>query len=212
MAINNYGSLKTELSSYMFNQRFTPRYDTATTLFEAAANRRLRVRPMEAVASLTTTLGEVALPADYLVWRTVRPTFATSSPVTPIFRPPFDEIDYVHPAYLPPVGRGFDRLFTIEGNTFKARPVDDRPGAYEFHYYQQIPTITTGDNASNWLLAAYSDVYLFGVLTELGALMRNAEMAQLYKARRDEVLAEIIQLSALTTGATSPTVRLAEYF
>jgi hypothetical protein len=38
------------------------------------------------------------------------------------------------------------------------------------------------------------------------------EGAQLYKARRDEVLAEIIQLSALTTGATSPSVRTAEYF
>jgi hypothetical protein len=212
MAINNYGSLKTKLSRYMFQQRFAPDYDDATIQFENAANRRLRVRQMEAVVRLTTTLGEVALPVDYLVWRTVRPTFATSSPVTPIFRPPFAEIDYVHPAYLPPVGRGFDRLFTIEGNLFKTRPVDDRPDAYEFHYYQQIPTITTGDNASNWLLAAYSDVYLFGVLTELFAQMRNLDGAQLWKARRDEVLAEIIQLSALTTGATSPTVRSAEYF
>ena len=41
---------------------------------------------------------------------------------------------------------------------------------------------------------------------------RNAEMAQLYKARRDEVFAEITQLYALTTGATSPSVRTAEYF
>jgi len=49
-------------------------------------------------------------------------------------------------------------------------------------------------------------------LTELAALGRNAEMAQLYKARRDEVFAEIIQLSALTTGATSPQVRTGEYF
>jgi len=38
------------------------------------------------------------------------------------------------------------------------------------------------------------------------------EMAQLYKARRDEVFQEIIQLSALTTGATSPKVRVGEYF
>ena len=152
------------------------------------------------------------MPDDYLVWRTVRPTFATASPVTPIFRPPFDEIDYVHPAYLPPVGRGFDRLFTIEGNTFKARPVDDRPGAYDFHYYQKIPTLVGADLNTNWLIAAYPDVYVEGVLVELGALGRNADFAQLHKARRDELFQEIIQLSALTTGATSPTVRMADYF
>jgi hypothetical protein len=34
----------------------------------------------------------------------------------------------------------------------------------------------------------------------------------LYKARRDEIFAEITQLSALTTGATSQSVRTAEYF
>jgi len=38
------------------------------------------------------------------------------------------------------------------------------------------------------------------------------EMAQLYKARRDEVFQEIIQRYALTTGATSPTVRTGTYF
>jgi hypothetical protein len=212
MSISNYGELKNKLSGYLFNQRFVANYDDCTIIFEASTNTRLRVRPMEAVTALTTTLGQVALPADYLVWRTVRPFFATASPVTPIFRPPFDEIDYVHPAYLPPVGRGFDRLFTIEGNLFKARPVDDRPGAYELHYYQKIPTLVGSDLNTNWLLDAYPNAYLFGLMTELAALGRNQEMAQLYKARRDEAFQEIIQLSALTTGATSPTVRLAEYF
>ena len=210
MAINSYGTLKTKLSAYMFHQRFLGDYQDATRMFEAAANRRLRVRQMESMATLTTTQGDVALPADYLVWRTVRPT--VDNPTAPAAVPPYDELDYVHPAYLPPVGRGCTRLFTIEGNTFKVRPVDDRPDAYEFHYYQKIPTITNDDNSTNWLLTDYPDVYVAGVLTELAALGRNLELAQLQKARRDEILAEIIQLSALTTGATSPSVRQAEYF
>ena len=209
---SNYGELKSELSDELFHQRFIARYDRFTRAFETDANSRLRVLPMEAVVPLTTTLGSVALPTDYITWRTVRPTFATSSPVTPTFRPPFDEIDYVHPAYLPPVGRGFDRLFTIEGNTFKSRPVDDRPGAYELHYYQKIPTLVGNDANSNWLLTEYSNAYLFGLMVEAASDGRNAEMAQLYKARRDEVFQEIIQRYALTTGATSPTVRIGEYF
>jgi hypothetical protein len=202
MAITNYGELKNKLSSTLFHTRFAPEYDDYTVLFEAVANRRLRVRQMEASIPLTTANGETPLPADYLTWRTVRPTLT----------PPFEEIDYVHPAYLAPVGRAFNRVFTIEGNTFKARPVDDRLDAYELHYYQKIPTVTGFNTNTNWLLTAHPDFYLAGVMTELFVKQRNMEGAQLEKARRDELMAEIIQLSALTTGATSPTARTAEYF
>jgi len=164
------------------------------------------VRQMEAVTSLTTTNGEVSLPSDYLLWRTIRPNAVT--------RWPWEELDYVHPAYLPPTTAALGaipRLFTIEGSLFKTRPIDDI-NAYEFHYYRQIPSLV-GDNANtNWLLTEYPDAYLFGMMTEASAHGRNVEAAQLYKSRRDEVLAEIIQLSALTTGATSPSVRSAEYF
>jgi len=207
---SNYGELKSELSDLLFNQRFIARYDRFTKAFEADANSRLRVLPMETSVLLTTTLGDVALPSDYLTWRTVRPTL-TATPGAP-FVQPFVELDYVHPAYLPPVGRGYNRLFTIEGNTFKVRPVDDRAGAYDFHYYQKIPTLVGANSNSNWLLTEYPNAYLFGLTVEAASDGRNAEMAQLYKARRDEVFQEITQRYALTTGATSPTVRTGTYF
>ena len=210
MAISNYGELKSELSAYLFHQRLANRYDNCTQLFETAVNSRLRVLPMEASVLLTTTSGDVALPTDYITWRTVRPTVATIT--APSSLPPYKELEYVHPAYLPPVGRGFDRLFTIEGNTFKVRPVDDRADAYELHYYGKVPTVVGANTTTNWLLTEYPNAYLFGVMTELAAVQRNAEMAQLYKARRDEAFQEIIQRYAMTTGATSPQVRTAEYF
>jgi len=210
MAISNYGELKSELSAYLFHQRLANRYDNCTQLFETSVNSRLRVLPMEAMVLLTTTSGDVALPTDYITWRTVRPTVATIT--APSSLPPYKELEYVHPAYLPPVGRGFDRLFTIEGNTFKVRPVDDRADAYELHYYAKIPTLVGSNGNSNWLLTEYPNAYLFGLMVEAASDGRNAEMAQLYKARRDEVFAEIIQRYALTTGATSPSVRTAEYF
>ena len=210
MAISNYGELKSELSAYLFHQRLANRYDNCTQLFETSVNSRLRVLPMEAMVLLTTTSGDVALPTDYITWRTVRPTVATIT--APSSLPPYKELEYVHPAYLPPVGRGFDRLFTIEGNTFKMRPVDDRADAYELHYYGKVPTVVGANATTNWLLTEYPNAYLFGVLTELFAAQRNAEAAQLYKARRDETFQEIIQRYAMTTGATSPQVRTAEYY
>ena len=46
---SNYGELKSELSDLLFHQRFIARYDRFTKAFEADANSRLRVLPMEVV-------------------------------------------------------------------------------------------------------------------------------------------------------------------
>ena len=145
----------------LFHQRFLSNYDSFTTAFERAANRRLRVRQMEAVTSLTTTNGEVALPADYLVWRTILPNAVTRSP--------WAELDYVHPAYLPPTTAS---LGIFPHGCSPSRVAPARRGrsttrhTYEFHYYQQIPSLVGNNTNSNWLLTEYPDAYLFGVMTE----------------------------------------------
>lgn len=196
MLINNLGSLKAELARYMFHQRFAPDYDTAIQNFEAVCNRRLRVRQMEAVAGITTLNGDDVLPPDYLLWRALM--FTMPSP--PI------ELEYVHPAFLEDLNGNQPRIFTIEEEAIRIRPIHDCD-EYQLHYYTKIPTINGNDNNSNWLLAAHSDLYLFGALFELFVLGRNAEAGQAYKQMRDEKMAELIQLSALTTGATSSLVR-----
>jgi hypothetical protein len=219
--INNYGSLKTELSGSLFHSRFAANYARAVTSFEAVANRRLRTRQQEAMAVLTTddiTLsspffvimpGSTFVPDDYLLWRTVLWTGRT----------PSVELDYVHPAYLRSTwieqDHGNPKVFTIDGDIFTTRPRDNADGIYEFHYYQKIPSIVgtqNGDNGTNWLISDHPDLYLEGALTELFILARNGEAAIAHKQLRDEKFAELIQLSALTTGATSPSVRTADYF
>jgi hypothetical protein len=218
MSINNYGELKAKLSRYLFNQRFLADYDDYTSMFEADANSRLRVLPMEAIDTMVTYSGSSRLPLDYLAWRAVLwgRGEVYSPPAAPA--PPFQnavELDYVHPAYLRDirVDRGNPRVFTIEGDQFRSRVVTtSTPDIYEFHYYQKIPTLVGNDSNTNWLLTEYPNAYLFGLIVEAAGQGRNAEMAQLYKARRDEVFAEITQRYAMTTGATSSSVRTAEYF
>jgi hypothetical protein len=218
MAITNYGQLKTELSGYMFNTRLATSYDNATLLFESVVNRGLPAtdangrkyicfpRNMEAQTSLTTSSGSVALPSDYIAWRTVLYTGVT----------PYVELDYVHPAYLRSTvienDTGDPKIFTIEAGTFYARPVKDTASIYQFHYYQKLTTITTSDSTTNWLLTNHPDAYLWGVLTELFAKARNREAAELYKARRDEIFSDIAKSSGFTTGATSPQARQGVYF
>jgi len=217
MWISNYGDLKNELKEYLFNNRFAARYDNYTKMFEADANSRLRMRQMEFTDVFVVTNGLWPLPPDYLLWRSV--LWIRGGVATPPVSPPYrdvTEMDYVHPAYLHAdvIDRSYGRptVFTIEGTQFRARIPTTGSDAYEFHYYAKIPTLIGSDLNSNWLLSEYPNAYLFGLMMEAAGQGRNVEMAQLYKARRDEVFQEIIQLSALTTGATSPKVRVGEYF
>lgn len=208
MLINNFGSLKAELARYMFTERFASDYDTAVQNFEAAANRRLRTKWQERLQNITTNYGIGDVPFDYSTWRTV--LWKKQSP--------FVELDYVHPAYFRTSpefnadSSGSPLVFTIENQTFMTAPQDNTTAAFEFHYYSKILTITDGPNGSNWLILRWPDVYLFGALAELFALGRNRESAELYKARRDEVLLEIMLHSSRETGATSARVREGQYF
>lgn len=213
--VKDYGTLKAEMGLYLFHQRLATRYDSAISQFEAAANTRLRVRQMETKAFLQTDIaGNVRLPDDYLLWRTVLQDGVSTRGGTEA------ELEYVHPAYLKSTAQvraPAPGLFTIEGPELIVRPADTA-AVYVVHYYGKIPTLVPdpstgfGDATDNWLITEYPNAYIYGVLTELAAMQRNVEMAQLYKARRDEAFAEITQLSALTTGATSPRVRTADYF
>jgi hypothetical protein len=105
MSITTNSELQSAMTTWLGHTLFATQYPDFITLFEAAAARRLRVRPMEAVA--TPASGTVALPADYLGWR--RATWTGS---------PRNELVYVHPSYLKalyPTGQtGIPRHFTIE--------------------------------------------------------------------------------------------------
>jgi hypothetical protein len=191
MAITTYGELQTAIGNWLDHGLFTARIPEFIALFEAAANRRLRVREQETSTNLTPSAGAAALPADYLAWRRV--TWTGSSRV---------ELQYVHPSYLqaawPSSPADIPRIFTIEGGTLKVRPVDDT--ALELDYFAKVPALS--DSVStNWLLSAHPDLYLFGSLVEAEMFGVNDERAPLWKARRDEIFDEIEKLSNKTRGA-----------
>jgi len=71
MPITNYSELKTAVENWLDHTLFTTRVPDFIALFEATANRRLRMRQQETSATLTPSSGAVALPADYLAWRRV---------------------------------------------------------------------------------------------------------------------------------------------
>ena len=193
MSITTYSELQAAIGNWLDHSLFTARIPEFIALFEATANRRLRVRQQEVTASLTPgSDGSVSIPADYLAWRRVTWTGQTRT-----------ELQFVHPSYLqaayPSSPVDVPRIFTIEGSTLKVRPLDSTP--LEFDYFQKIPALTS--NPVNWLLSEHPDLYLFGSMVEAEMFGVNDERAPLWKARRDEIFDEIEKLNNKTRGPSA---------
>jgi len=192
MPLQTYTDLATAIGNWLQRSDLAALLPNFVQLFEAAANRRLRVRQQEATVALTPASGVVALPSDYLTWR--RLTWTGN---------PRQELSYAEPSWLqaayPDVPTDIPRVFTIEGGNIRTMPLDPGNTALELVYFQQIPSLAA--NSTNWLMSAHPDLYLFGALTEAQAYTVNAETAALWKARRDELFDEIEKLSNKSRGA-----------
>jgi len=190
MTISTYATLQTAVETWLARTDLTATIPDLITLFEACANRRLRVRQMETSTTLTPSSGSATLPTDYLMWRSV--TWTGSTRVS---------LEYVHPTYLqaayPTTPSDTPRHFIIEGTTLKVRPVDDT--GLEFYYFQKVPALSDAAT-TNWLLTAHPDLYLFGTLAEAQALAGFFDIAGVWKTRRDELFEEIIRLSNKSHG------------
>ena len=197
MSITTYNELQQAIADWLERADLTTRIPDFIALFEATANRRLRLRQQEAVATLVPSSGAAALPADFLAVRRV--TWTGQSRV---------ELESVQPSWLqaayPSAPAGVPRVYTIEGSTLRIRPVDGT--ALELDYFQKVPALSAG---VNWLFAAHPDVYLFGALAEACLFApEKAALAPVWKARRDEVFDELERLSNSSRAASAGGVRV----
>lgn len=137
-------------------------------------------------------VGVVALPADYLAWRSC---IWLGNPIR--------DLEYVDADIMasrfPDIPIDWPSEFTIENNVLRVMPQDPTP--LKFLYYQMIPSVIT--NGTNWLMTAHPDLYLFGTLAEVQGFTVDPEKLALWKMRRDELLEEVIQLSAKTRAPSN---------
>ena len=97
------------------------------------------------------------------------------------------------------------------GDTLTEAAVPDMVTLFEVHATRVLFNLDqdlealAANNQSNWLLANHPDAYLFGTLCEAEPFIGHDERFPLWKARRDEVLNEILRdrLSDQVTPVTS---------
>lgn len=195
MSLIDQPTLLTAIQNWLQRPDLTALFPDFITLFETAANRRLRVSQQETTVQLPPVLGVITLPADYLTWRRV--TWTGN---------PRRELTYAEPSWVqamfPDGPTDVPSVFTIEAGSLKIMPTDSTNTVVELVYWAKIPSLTT-TNPTNWLMTAHPDLYLWGSLTEAQAYAVNTDMAVLWKTRRDEVFDEIDKLDKKSRGPSS---------
>jgi hypothetical protein len=157
MALGTFPDLKAAIADQLARTDLSDNIDDFIRLFEAKANKILRVRQMETIATLTPDgNGICTLPADYQAWRRVT-VLGSPRSVLEWLGPDYADYAYPHGNGGSPVG------FVIIGSTLKPLPVT--ASNVELVYYQTIPALSLA-NPTNWLLTSSPDLYYYGAMVE----------------------------------------------
>lgn len=186
MALDTYAGLKAEIADWLNRGDLAAQIPTFIRLFEAQAERNLRVREM--VARATTTLEDqfTQLPTDFLSLVNVQLNGVT--PARPALNyAPMQEIDRIR-SQAADGGRPTD--YTIVGNNIEVAPVPDTPYAVEIVYYQKLHRLSD-TNPSNWLLTGSPDLYLYGSLMQAAPYLKDDARVQLWSAAMTQLYEDI---------------------
>jgi hypothetical protein len=195
MAITTLAEQQAALGNWLTRSDLSSRLPEFNVLFEAWANRRLRVRQMETSTSLTPSSGVATLPTDMLELRCVTWTGTPRAVLEYVTPQAFDATDPDRPSDTP-------KRYTVQGSSLKVMPISNT--VLEVDYYQKIPALSTGNQAAHWLFNSHTDLYLAGPLHEAYTVIKDVEKAMLWMQKRDMIVAEILELDKAAQWGRGP--------
>lgn len=187
MAISDFASLQTAMTSWAQRSDLTSLYPDFITLGEAKINRRLRIRSMETALSLTTVAGTatVALPTRYVQMKSI---YVDTDPKVKLQPVSLEQGITLRPTS----GTGKPRFFATEGDNLRFFPTPDAAYSIVGIYYASFPGLTS-TNTANALLTSSPDVYLASSMYELAKHVRDNDRMSFWAAQREDALKDIEQ-------------------
>ena len=149
------------------------------TLFEAKVSRKMRTRRQEtAFTGTINASNKIALPSDWVAFKTLWPTNYENSPCL---------VQSLESVVATARTDGPPTKYAIDGTNVRFNGSGDIEGVY----YAAVPGLVA--NATNWLSVAAYDAYLFGVLSEASLYELDEQRASVYLARSDAALQEVVR-------------------
>lgn len=178
MSIATYTELQAAVASWLHRDDLTSLIPDFIRLAEARFNRSLRVRAMlETMASTELGDGAASLPTGFRAFKELRWDGSPSRTLEP--RP----LEWVRNQ---PDSSASPIYFAVTSSDVVCWP---QSGSIKGTYYKEIPALA--DNATNWLLTAHPDVYLFGALVESVLYTQDDSRVPLWAEKTAALLAQI---------------------
>jgi hypothetical protein len=158
MALSTYSELQTAIAGELVRDDLTAKIPDWIRQCEVNVNRDLDHFRAGTLEDLALSAGDdsVALPSDYVLAKTA---VLQTSPLATLDVKTLSDLynDY------PNSTQGQPEAFAVHGTTLYFRPVADSSYTLRLYYTAALEALSDS-NTSNWLLASYPDVYLYGSL------------------------------------------------
>ena len=183
MALANYTDLKASVATWLARSDLTSDIPDFILLAESDMNQRLStLETMTKNAAFSITGEYVAVPADF---NGLRNMYRNGPPREPI---EYLTNDQQLNAFTT---TGKPRYVEVVGGNFHFAPVPDATYSATMVYYSTIPPMAS--NATNWLLTAHPELYLYATLAAAASRIMNDERVPLWKQLYESALANVIK-------------------
>lgn len=161
-AFNDLLDLRTAVVEAVGKPDIADVFPRLVLLTESAINRDLRTRDMVTSNTLTFASGEAAVPDNFV-----------------------EAIGLYDAAGCEYVQQPLQQVKTTGARYWYALSADKiviygHNGDLALEYYAAVPTISGSMTATNWLLAKFPEIYLYGVATQAAKYMRDVEAAKTF--------------------------------
>lgn len=178
-----FDNLVTAIGQWLKDPDLVEQAPQFIALAERRFNRTLFTPDREALTTLSTTSGTLALPTD--LWE-VRNAYLDTDP-----RQVLEQVslETLHSLYASQTV-GQPQCYALSAGNMLLGPAPDSAYSLILTYYSSIPAVSSS-NQTNWLLTKHSDVYLYGSLLMAEAFIWNDPRLGVWKAALDEALGEV---------------------
>ena len=185
MALSTYTELKTSIGDWLNRSDLTSVIPDFISLAEAQVERTLRTRQMIVRANASFDAEYGAVPSDFLEAKSLKLT--STNPQTPLEFLSIDALDNKAAEYT---GSGKPRFFGVVGGQFRIVPTPDATYTTELTYYAKLTKLSSSV-ATNWLLTANPDIYLYGALLQAAPYLQDDARIQTWATLYERALNDL---------------------
>ena len=185
MALTTYTELKASVADWLNRSDLTAAIPDFISLAEAQIERTLRTRQMIVRANASFNVEFGATPADFLEVRSFK--LSGTNPPTPLSFMTIDALDAEATKFT---ASGRPKFFGVVGSQFRLVPTPDSNYATELTYYAKLSKLSASV-ATNFILSASPDIYLYGALLQAAPYLQDDARIQVWATLYERALNDL---------------------